>query len=232
MLQPVHPIVRRAGIYRSNRPYKLKSIRHVLTELRYLAEWAARAGLTADLSAWTHADGEAYLAERKARSFSAGRSANDLLRHLGDFRGSCPTADFPSRSTRGLQDPAAKSRLPSSRRKPSGHWYAPAGPTSKRSPPISPLLATKLRPQYAWTQNREVRPRHGISTMRLTPGCHHLKPLFPCTSTPWGAHGRRHQLGRPGSLHGTSIERHQLLRQPRTCSATSRPSGDQPRRAH
>ena len=51
MLQPVHPIVRRAGIYRSNRPYKLKSIRHVLTELRYLAEWAARAGLTADLSA-------------------------------------------------------------------------------------------------------------------------------------------------------------------------------------
>ena len=145
MLQPVHPIVRRAGIYRSNRPYKLKSIRHVLTELRYLAEWAARAGLTADLSAWTHADGDAYLAERKARSFSAGRSANDLLRHLGDFRGSCPTADFPSRSARGLQDPAAKSRLPSSRRKPSGHWYAPAGPTSTRSPPISPLLATKLR---------------------------------------------------------------------------------------
>jgi len=90
MLQPVHPIVRRAGIYRSNRPYKLKSIRHVLTELRYLAEWAARAGLTADLSAWTHADGDAYLAERKARSFSAGRSANDLLRHLGDFRGLLP----------------------------------------------------------------------------------------------------------------------------------------------
>src|SRR6476469_3373324 len=90
MLQPVHPVVRRAGIYRSNRPYKLKSIRHALTELRYLAEWAAKAGLSADLSAWTHADGEAYLAERKARSFSAGRSANDLLRHLGDFRGLLP----------------------------------------------------------------------------------------------------------------------------------------------
>ena len=53
MLQPVHDAVRRAGIYRSNRPYKLKSIQHALTVMRYLAEWADSAGLSADLSAWT-----------------------------------------------------------------------------------------------------------------------------------------------------------------------------------
>jgi hypothetical protein len=90
MLQPTHPVVRSAGIYRSNRPYKLKTIRHVLAELRYLAEWADAPGRTADLSAWTDLDGAAYLRSRRARSASAGRSANDLLRHLVDFRGLLP----------------------------------------------------------------------------------------------------------------------------------------------
>ncbi|MCW1824999.1 hypothetical protein OLG66_29200 [Mycobacterium senegalense] len=90
MLHPTHPVVRQAGIYRSNRPYKLKTLRHVLAELKYLAEWADSTGLTANLTSWTDANCEAYLGYRKAQSTSAHRSANDLLRHLADFSGLLP----------------------------------------------------------------------------------------------------------------------------------------------
>ncbi|MGV9709568.1 hypothetical protein ACWDTI_02735 [Gordonia sp. NPDC003424] len=97
MLQPVHVVVRDAGVYRSNRPYKLKSIRHTLTELRYLADWAATVELGADLSNWTPADCDAYLNARKARSHSAGRNANDLLRHLNGFGGLLPNGGLSVR---------------------------------------------------------------------------------------------------------------------------------------
>lgn len=93
MLHPTNPVVRQAGIYRSNRPYKLKkTLRHVLTELKYLAEWADSTGLTANLTSWTDADcGGAYLGYRKkAQSTFAHRSANDLLRHLAEFSGLLP----------------------------------------------------------------------------------------------------------------------------------------------
>ena len=90
MLNPIHPVVREAGIYRSNRPYKMKTLRHVLTELKYLAEWAHTTGRSAKLASWTQADCDAYVLSRKTRSASAHRSADDLLRHLDDFRGLMP----------------------------------------------------------------------------------------------------------------------------------------------
>jgi integrase len=90
MLNPIHPVVREAGIYRSNRPYKLKTLRHVLTELKYLAQWAHATGRPADFAPWTEDDCDAYVVFRKTRSASAHRSADDLLRHLNDFRGLMP----------------------------------------------------------------------------------------------------------------------------------------------
>ena len=100
MLNPIHPVVREAGIYRSNRPYKLKTLRHVLTELKYLAEWAHAIGRTADLASWTQDDCDAYVLFRKTRSSSAHRSADDLLRHLNDFRGLMPNAGLLYRGGR------------------------------------------------------------------------------------------------------------------------------------
>ncbi|KAA1429661.1 hypothetical protein F0402_18085 [Mycolicibacter arupensis] len=86
MLQPTHSVVREAHIYRSNRPYKTKSIHHALAELRYLAKWAGERGYTADLSQWTDVDSNAYLGSvRATRAVTAGHSANDLLRHLVAF---------------------------------------------------------------------------------------------------------------------------------------------------
>jgi hypothetical protein len=86
MLQPTHNVVRQAHVYRSNRPYKIKSIRHNLAELRHLAKWAGDRGYTADLSQWTDDDSEAYLASvRATRAITAEHSAKDLLRHLVAF---------------------------------------------------------------------------------------------------------------------------------------------------
>lgn len=86
MLQPTHAAVREAHVYRSNRPYKTKSIQHALAELRYLAKWAKGRGYTADLSRWTDDDCKAYLASvRATRAVTAEHSANDLLRHLVTF---------------------------------------------------------------------------------------------------------------------------------------------------
>jgi hypothetical protein len=86
MLQPTHAAVREAHIYRSNRPYKTKSIQHVLAEIRYLATWAEKHGHTTDLSRWTDNDCEAYLASvRATRAATAEKSAQDLLRHLVGF---------------------------------------------------------------------------------------------------------------------------------------------------
>ncbi|KMV14518.1 hypothetical protein ACT17_29940 [Mycolicibacterium conceptionense] len=86
MLQPTHAAVREAHVYRSNRPYKTKSIQHALTELRHLAKWANDFGHTADLSRWTDDDCVAYLASvRTTRAATAEHSANDLLRHLVGF---------------------------------------------------------------------------------------------------------------------------------------------------
>ncbi len=86
MLQPTHAVLREAHIYRSNRPYKTKSIQHALTEIRYLAKWAELHGCTTDLSRWTHDDCNAYLAAvRATRAATAEKSAQDLLRHLVGF---------------------------------------------------------------------------------------------------------------------------------------------------
>ena len=100
-----------------------------------------------------------------------------------------------------------------------------------RSPFVSPLLRRNCAPQYAWTQKLEVRPSTRDIDDALDAWLSSPSLCSPAHLHLGARTGRRHQLGRPGSLHGTSIERHQLLRQPRTCSATSRPSGDQPRRA-
>jgi hypothetical protein len=103
MLQPIHPIVRAAGIYRSNRPYKPKSIRLALTELRYLATWAETKGLTSDMSLWTDDDCKTYLASVKAsRAASAIHSAKDVFRHLVRFGGLMPNG--------GLQVQVGKSK--------------------------------------------------------------------------------------------------------------------------
>ena len=86
MLQPTHAAVREAHVYRSNRPYKTKSIQHDLAEIRYLATWAEIHGYTADLSRWTDDDCDAYLATvRATRAVTAEKSAHDLLRHLVGF---------------------------------------------------------------------------------------------------------------------------------------------------
>jgi integrase len=86
MLQPTHTVVREAHVYRSNRPYKTKSIQHALAETRYLAKWAETHDYTADLSQWTDDDSAAYLASvRATRAVTAEHSANDLLRHLVAF---------------------------------------------------------------------------------------------------------------------------------------------------
>lgn len=86
MLQPTHAAVREAHIYRSNRPYKTKSIQHALAELRHLAKWAELHDYTTDLSRWTHDDCEAYLASvRATRAVTAEKAAQDLLRHLVQF---------------------------------------------------------------------------------------------------------------------------------------------------
>lgn len=86
MFNPTHPVVRAAGIYRSNQPYKLKSINHALAECRYLARWATEQGHTNDLSQWSDELCNAYLnAVRATRAISATHSAKDLLRHLVAF---------------------------------------------------------------------------------------------------------------------------------------------------
>lgn len=86
LLQPTHSVVREAHVYRSNRPYKVKSIQHALAEIRHLARWAEDRDYTADLSQWTDDDSEAYLASvRATRAATAEHSANDLLRHLVTF---------------------------------------------------------------------------------------------------------------------------------------------------
>mgnify|MGYP006051426455 FL=1 len=86
MLQPTHSILREAHVYRSNRPYKIKSIQHALAELRYLAKWAEDRGYSPDLSQWIDDDSEAYLASvRATRAVTAEHSAKDLLRHLVEF---------------------------------------------------------------------------------------------------------------------------------------------------
>lgn len=86
MLQPTHAAVREAHVYRSNRPYKTKSIQHALAEIRYLAKWAGLRDYTTDLSRWTDDDCDAYLATvRATRAVTAEKSAQDLLRHLVGF---------------------------------------------------------------------------------------------------------------------------------------------------
>lgn len=86
MLNPTHPIVRSAGVFRSNQPYKMKSINHALSELRYLARWATEADHATDLSQWSDEVLNNYLENVQAtRAVSASRSATDLLRHLVGF---------------------------------------------------------------------------------------------------------------------------------------------------
>ncbi|WP_461480009.1 hypothetical protein [Mycobacterium sp. HUMS_1102779] len=107
MLQPTHSVVREAHVYRSNRPYKTKSIQHALAEIRYLATWAETRGYTGDLSRWTDDHSEAYLASvRATRAATAEHSANDLLRHLVAFG--------PLMHNGGLRVPVGRSKTGSS----------------------------------------------------------------------------------------------------------------------
>jgi hypothetical protein len=86
MYQPTHPVVRAAGIYRSNRPHKIKTIQIIMFELRCLAKWASAQGLASDLATWPGSDCERYLDHvQSTRAVSALHSAKDLFRHLTDF---------------------------------------------------------------------------------------------------------------------------------------------------
>lgn len=114
MYQPTHPVVRSAGIYRSNRPYKIKTIQIVMFELRCLAKWASARGLLSDLATWTDNDCERYLDHvRSTRKVSAEHSARDLLRRLTDFNAMFPGGGLQTaigtsnsgRSSRALTTP-------------------------------------------------------------------------------------------------------------------------------
>jgi integrase len=86
MLQPTHPVVRAAGIFRSNRPYKLKTARIFIFEFGRLANWAESVSYTSDLSQWTDDECNRYLETvRNTRAASGGHAARDVFRHLADF---------------------------------------------------------------------------------------------------------------------------------------------------
>lgn len=110
MLNPTHHVVRDAGVYRSNQPYKMKSVNHALAEIRYLARWATKNGYTHDLSQWTDDTCKTFLdTVRDTRAISAKRSAEDLFRHLVNFGalmegGGLRTSVAPFRSTQGTGD--------------------------------------------------------------------------------------------------------------------------------
>lgn len=81
MLQPTHPALRAAGIYRSNRPRKVKTIQMLISELKAFAAWASQQGMPNDLSQWTSPDCSRYLAEvERTRGRTAPFAAGDLLR--------------------------------------------------------------------------------------------------------------------------------------------------------
>jgi hypothetical protein len=86
MLQPTHPVLRSAGLYRSNRPHKIKTIQSNLFELQALAKWASGNGLTAELWRWSSEDAKTYLTRvGQERPGSAKRAAHYLLRALVTF---------------------------------------------------------------------------------------------------------------------------------------------------
>ena len=146
MLQPTHAVVREAHVYRSNRPYKVKSIQHAFAEIRYLAKWAEMNGYAADLSRWTDDDCDAYLATvRATRAVTAEKSAQDLLRLLVWFgplmqNGGLRVAVGPSKT-----GSSGEIKTPVIPPDDSGHWFAPAGPTSMSSLPMSSLPATNSK---------------------------------------------------------------------------------------
>lgn len=83
MLQPTHPALRSAGIFRSNRPHKLKTIQVALYEYRELTKWAAKQGLSIDLAQWTELDCRNYLEDvRRNRARTAPYGVSDLFKHL------------------------------------------------------------------------------------------------------------------------------------------------------
>ena len=107
MLQPTHAAVWDVHVYRSNRPYKIKSIQHALAELRYLAKWAENRVCAADLSQWIDDDTDAYLASvRATRAATAEKAAQDLFRHLVAFG--------PLMQNGGLRVPIGSSKTGSS----------------------------------------------------------------------------------------------------------------------
>ena len=86
MVQPTHAVVRAAGIFRPDRPSKLKTIRVFIFELERLAKWAEMEGYTSDLSQWTDDDCNRYLdTVRATRAASAEHAARDLFRNLTYF---------------------------------------------------------------------------------------------------------------------------------------------------
>ena len=83
MLQPTHRVLRSAGIFRSNRPHKLKTIQMALYEYRALTKWASTQGLPIDLAQWTELDCRRYLADvRQNRARTASYAVSDLFRYL------------------------------------------------------------------------------------------------------------------------------------------------------
>ena len=86
MFQPTHAAVRAAGIFRPDRPSKLKTIRAFIFELERLAKWAETVGYTSDLSEWTDDDCNRYLdTVRATRATSAQHAARDMFRNLTYF---------------------------------------------------------------------------------------------------------------------------------------------------
>ena len=86
LLNPTHPVLRKHGIYLSNRPAKLKTVIHSLNQLRYLADWADTTGRSARLSDWTADDCTAYLDTVRGSSGPSRLCASeDILRLLHTY---------------------------------------------------------------------------------------------------------------------------------------------------
>lgn len=83
MLQPTHPVLRSAAIFRSNKPQKIKTIQMTLYEFKALSKWATAQRLPIDFAQWTEVDYRNYLADvRRNRSKSAKYAVVELFKRL------------------------------------------------------------------------------------------------------------------------------------------------------
>lgn len=88
MINPGHQKLLDAGLFGMNHAFKMGSLVGQNVELRLLAEWSQKVGLTSDLSLWTAEDCGSYLLEvETVRTVSSRRLAQNVLRRLYKCRG-------------------------------------------------------------------------------------------------------------------------------------------------